>query len=175
MNLKLKRTPGLYLVGFMASGKTTVGRSLASELGWPFSDVDSELEQEQQTTIAQIFTERGEQAFRDLETEAIRKRITKIQAGHPCVVALGGGAFVQSRNWELIEGNGITIWLDCPLERVQQRLGNDTTRPLASNRQGLASLLEPRLPLYSRADFRIDVDCDDTAEITARILRLPIF
>src|SRR3954447_22986529 len=109
MNLKLKRTPGLYLVGFMASGKTTVGRNLASELGWHFSDIDSELEREQQTTIAKIFAERGEQAFRDLETEAIRKRIVKVQAGHPCVVALGGGAFIQPRNWDLITGNGITI------------------------------------------------------------------
>ena len=175
MNLKLKRTPGLFLVGFMASGKSTVGRKLASELGWHFSDLDSELEAEQCCTITQIFTDQGEEAFRKLETEALRRRIQRIRAGNPYVVALGGGAFVQPENWQLLENSGITIWLDCPLDRVKQRLGNDTMRPLAADRQALAALLERRRPIYSRADFRIEVDCDDVAEITSRILRLPIF
>ena len=87
MTLKLKRTPGLYLVGFMAVGKTTVGRALADELGWPFADIDAEIEANEGKTIAQIFDERGEFAFRDLETEAIRRRVRWIEAGHPCVVA----------------------------------------------------------------------------------------
>src|SRR5581483_429443 len=122
MTLRLKRTPGLYLVGFMASGKTTVGRALACEIGWPFCDLDSEIESRQGVPIARIFSERGEPAFREIETQTLSEHIARIEAGHPCVLALGGGAFVQPRNWELIANNGITIWLDCNLERVRQRL-----------------------------------------------------
>ncbi len=175
MTLKLKRTPGLYLVGFMAAGKTTVGRALADELGWPFIDIDSQIEAQEGTTIAQIFLERGEEAFRELETRAIRMHVSNIEAGNPSIVALGGGAFVQPRNWELIENNGITLWLDCTLETVRARLGDDATRPLAQDHAGLAQLFEDRRPLYARADFRVDVDTDEIHEIVGRILRLPIF
>lgn len=175
MTLKLKRTPGLYLVGFMASGKTTVGAALAAELGWPFTDIDLKIEAREGKTIAQIFAERGETFFRELEAAAIREQVARIERGLPCVVSLGGGAFIQPTNWELIANNGITVWLDCPLDRVHSRLGNDTTRPLAQNRAGLAQLFETRRPLYARADYRIEVDCDDVDAILRRILQLPIF
>jgi shikimate kinase len=175
MTLKLKRTPGLYLVGFMASGKTTVGRALADEIGWPFVDIDSEIEIREGKVISQIFVERGEDAFRELETDVIRSHVCGIEAGLPSVVALGGGAFIQPRNWELIGNNGVTVWLDCPIETVRRRLGDDTSRPLAANRNGLAQLFEDRRALYARADFRIDVDTDDVPQIIERILHLPIF
>ncbi|HEY3937780.1 MAG TPA: shikimate kinase [Bryobacteraceae bacterium] len=175
MTLKLKRTPGLYLVGFMASGKTTVGRALADEIGWPFVDIDSEIEVREGKAISQIFAERGEAAFREVEADVIRRHISGIEAGQPSVVALGGGAFIQPRNWELVGNNGITVWLDCPIETVRRRLGDDTTRPLAANRNGLTELFEDRRSLYARADYRIDVDTDDVPEIIERILRLPIF
>ena len=175
MTLKLKRTPGLYLVGFMCSGKSTVGRALADELGWCFVDVDAEIEATEQKSIRQIFREAGECAFRDLESATIRQHITKVESGDPCVIALGGGAFVQSRNWELIQNNGVTVWLDCALETVFERLGNDETRPLAEDREGLVQLYGDRRPLYGRADFRLVVDAADTSEIVRRILNLPIF
>lgn len=175
MILKLKRTPGLYLVGFMCCGKTTVGRSLAEELGWPFVDIDREIEAKEGKTISTIFLERGETAFRKLETEIIRRRVSRIEAGDPCVVALGGGAFVQPSNWEMIENNGVTVWLDCTLETIRKRLGDDTKRPLARDRSGLDQLFEDRRPLYGRADFRVDVDTDDISAIVQKILHLPIF
>ncbi|MFL6447263.1 MAG: shikimate kinase [Bryobacteraceae bacterium] len=175
VDLTLKRTPGLFLVGFMATGKSTVGRALASELGWRFSDLDSEIEAEQQTTISQIFATRGEQAFRALETEAIRKKVRQIQGGHPYVIALGGGAFLQSDNWQLVKNNGHTVWLDCSLERINQRLVGDRTRPLAASPERVAQLMEERRPYYARADFRVEADCDDVQQITRRILDLPIF
>lgn len=175
MTLKLKRTPGLYLVGFMASGKTTVGAALAAELGWPFTDIDSKIEAREGRAIAQIFAERGEAAFRELEAAALREQVDRIERGLPCVVSLGGGGSVQPKNWELIANNGITVWLDCPIERVHQRLGSDITRPLAQNRAGLAQLFEQRRPFYARADYRIEIDCDDADAITRRILQLPIF
>lgn len=175
MTLKLKRTPGLYLVGFMASGKSTIGRSLADELGWSFSDLDVEIETQLGQSIAQIFAEHGEAFFRDIENEAIRKRVRHIEAGAPTVVALGGGAFAQPRNWELIQNNGVTVWLDCPLDYVQRRLGDTTTRPLATDRERLAKLFEDRRPLYGKADFRIEICSDDASDAVQQILRLPIF
>ena len=175
MTLKLKRTPGLYLVGFMAAGKTTVGRALAEELGWCFVDVDNEIEASEGKSIADIFRERGESYFRDLESETIRRRVSLIEAGDPCVMALGGGAFVQPRNWQVIENNGVTVWLDCELEIIRGRLGEDTTRPLAQDGSALAKLFEDRRPLYARADFRVEVAMADVAQVVRKILALPIF
>ena len=175
MTLKLKRTPGLYLVGFMASGKSTIGRSLAHALGWHFVDIDLEIEAHAARPITEIFLEQGESAFRDIETETIRKQVRIVQSGQPCVFALGGGAFVQPRNWDLIEHNGVTIWLDCPFAIVRRRLGDDATRPLAADRTKLAQLFEDRRPLYSRADFRVEITTDDVAYAVQSILGLPIF
>jgi shikimate kinase len=175
MTLKLKRTPGLYLVGFMASGKSTIGKVLADHLGWPLYDIDADIEREQKMSIARIFDEHGENAFRNLETSMITRRVRMVQAGMPSVIVLGGGAFVQPRNFELLENNGVTVWLDCPLEMVRQRLGDDTSRPLARHPETLARLYEDRRPLYSRADFRIQISEDDIDAVVNRILCLPIF
>jgi shikimate kinase len=175
MILKLKRTPGLYLVGFMASGKTTIGRALAHQIGWPFVDMDSEIEARQGKAISQIFSDHGEAGFREIETEVLRAHVTGIEAGLPSVVALGGGTFIQPKNWELISNNGVTLWLDCPLEIIQRRLGGDTTRPLATSRNGLGKLYDDRRPLYSRADYRVEVDTEDVQELIRRILGLPLF
>jgi shikimate kinase len=175
MILKLKRTPGLYLLGFMASGKTTIGQAVADELGWSFADLDTEIENEHGISISDIFAHHGEPQFRDYEAAAIRRHVARIEAGLPWVLALGGGAILRPSNWELIQNNGVTIWLDCPLEIVRRRLGDDVTRPLARDRAGLAQLYEVRRPLYSRADFRIEIDSDDASETASRILRLPIF
>lgn len=175
MTLKLKRTPGLYLVGFMASGKSTIGGRLADELGWTFFDIDKDIEEQERRSVSEIFSRQGESAFREIETQMIRRRISHVQCGSPCVFALGGGAFAQPRNWELIENNGVTIWLDCTLERVRRRLGDDNTRPLARDQNGLAKLYADRRPLYSRADFRVEIESDDVKEVVRHILGLPIF
>jgi shikimate kinase len=167
----MKPISGLYLVGFMASGKTTIGRALAQELGWPFIDIDTEIEAREGRAIAQIFAKRGESLFREVETEVIRQ----FAAGSAAVIALGGGAFLQPANRELIENSGVTVWLDCPLETIRKRLGDDSTRPLAANRNGLEKLFADRRPLYARANYRIEVDTDNLPEILTRILALPIF
>lgn len=173
--LKLKRTPGLYLVGFMAAGKTTIGQLLADELGWCFVDIDTDIEAQERKSIADIFRDHGEPRFRELEAQMIRSRVSLIEAGDPCVMALGGGAFVQPGNWQLIQNNGVTVWLDCQLETVRKRLADDTTRPLAQDRGALAKLFEDRRPLYARADFRVDVDTSDIGRIVQNILALPLF
>src|SRR5579862_9900078 len=93
MILKLKRTPGIYLVGFMGSGKSTVGRALADELGWSFFDLDDEIERREGATISELFDTRGEASFRQAESAALRERVVQVERGRPQVVSLGGGAF----------------------------------------------------------------------------------
>jgi shikimate kinase len=175
MSVQRKPVPGLYLVGFMASGKTTLGRTLARKIGWPFIDIDSEIEARESRTIAQIFSEHGERHFRSIETEVIRHRIAQIEAGEPAIVALGGGAFVQPANRALIEASGgISVWLDCPLDLIRKRLGDDSTRPLAADRNGLEMLFAERRSSYTLANHRIEVDSDDPSAAVERILTLAI-
>ena len=175
MILKLKNTPGIYLVGFMACGKSVVGSGLADRLGWSFADVDADIEQEQHTTISEIFDARGEEEFRRLETEAIRRRVRAIQAGKPLVVALGGGAFGRPQNFELIEHNGVTVWLDCPLDLIRRRLEGCTHRPLARDPVRLEILYYARRESYARADYRVEVLNNDPEPVLEALLALPIF
>jgi shikimate kinase len=175
MNVRLKRTPGLYLVGFMGSGKTTIGRHLAHRLGWSFFDLDYEIEAAEKTTIAELFDTRGEPEFRRIESEMLRQHIYWIERGRPAVLALGGGAFVDAANRELILQNGIGIWLDCPFDRVQRRVGADASaRPLARDPQRFAALYESRRDIYALADVRIPVESDDAGQALDAILNHPM-
>jgi shikimate kinase len=175
MILKLKRTPGIYLVGFMAAGKTTIGQLLAHELGWSFADLDQDIEAAQGASIAEIFDARGEEAFRRLEQEAVRKRVSEVERGKPMVLALGGGTFTADTNQNLLLERGVTIWLDCPFSRVCDRLEGTSHRPLARDPEKLKQLHEDRRSAYSKAEYRIEIDSDDPAVIVAAILKLPIF
>lgn len=175
MILKLKRTPGIYLVGFMGSGKSTVGRALADELGWSFLDLDEEIEREQGTSIASIFEHRGEADFRQIETEALRRCVRSVQSGHPRVISLGGGAFLQHENFDLVSNNGVSVWLDCPLPVIERRIAAFDHRPLARDPNHLRHLYEVRREGYTRADYRIDTGEDEAAATVARILALPLF
>lgn len=175
MILKLARTPGIYLVGFMGSGKTTIARLLAAQLGWTFADTDEDIEAEQQTTIAAIFEKRGEEEFRRMEADVIARRVRLVECGQPHVVALGGGAFAQENNIRLLANNGITVWLDCPLEVALARVANHAHRPLARDREQFSTLYAARRAAYARADFRVETAAEDPAAAVAVILQLPIF
>jgi shikimate kinase len=91
------------------------------------------------------------------------------------VVALGGGAFAVERNYEMLENNGVTIWLDCPFEVVERRAREAANRPLARDPVRFAELYEARRQAYARADYRIDAAGDDPNGIVEDILKLPIF
>jgi shikimate kinase len=175
MILKLKRTPGIYLVGFMGSGKSTVGRALAEELGWSFFDLDEEIERREGVPIPQIFETRGEPVFRSVETSVLREHVRAVQAGRPQVMALGGGAFLTPENFDLVSNHGVSIWLDCPFELVERRVAGFTHRPLARDPAKLRELFQARLSGYERADYRITVNGDDPAQAVAAILALPLF
>ncbi len=175
MILKLKRTPGIYLIGFMGSGKSTVGRMLADQIGWRFADVDDDVEAAAKTSITELFTQQGEEEFRRFESEAIRQRVRRIQSGHPMVLALGGGAFTQQATIELLENNGVTIWLDADFPIVKKRVSMASHRPLARNAERFAELFQERRVNYAKAEYRIAITEDDSRAALQEILRLPIF
>ena len=175
MILKLKRTPGIYLVGFMGCGKSTVGRALADELGWSFFDLDDEIEGDAGSTISEIFDTQGEPIFRALEAGALAKRVKAVQAGRPQVIALGGGAVMDDKNFELILNHGVVVWLDTPFEVIQKRIAAESHRPLARDPEKLRELFDVRCPRYALADFRVEAPEEDAMATVRRILQLPLF
>jgi shikimate kinase len=175
MDTRLKRAPGIYLTGLMGSGKTTVAQALADLLGWDFADLDAEIESQERIPIAQIFETRGESEFRRIEKDMIQRWRDRVERCVPTVIALGGGSFAQPGTFELLRNHGISVWLDCPLETLEQRIGAEAeTRPLARDRNRFRSLYEERKEAYLRADFRIDADCS-VDQAVERIMALPFW
>jgi shikimate kinase len=174
MNLRLKQTPGLYVVGFMASGKSTIGRLLAHRLGWSFFDTDDEIEAAEKTSIAAIFDTRGEAEFRRVEARILGQHVRSIEHGRPAVLALGGGAFVDPANRDLLLSHGLAIWLDCPLETVKRRVAQASHRPLARDPAKFAALYAARQEAYTRADVRVAIESDDPAATVEAILAHPL-
>jgi shikimate kinase len=174
MNLRLKRTPGLYVVGFMASGKSTIGRHLAEALGWSFFDIDVEIEKAEKTSIASIFDTRGEAEFRRIESQVIGQHVRWIERGRPAVLALGGGAFADPTNQDLLLGNGIVIWLNCPFEVVQRRVKEADHRPLARDAEKFAALYRARREAYLLADLHVPIESDDPDVAVRTILTHPL-
>ena len=174
MILKLKRTPGIYLVGFMGCGKSTIGQALAHELGWSFLDLDEDIERREAATISSIFEERGEPAFRSIETKALERCVRSIQNGRPQVVALGGGAFLSEENFQLVVHNGVSLWLDAPLPLLERRVAATQHRPLARDPRKFRELFESRRESYARADHRIEVSSDNPSDAVSQILALDL-
>ncbi len=153
----------LFLVGFMASGKTSVGRRVAERIGLPFVDVDTEIERTSGRTIRAIFEESGEPAFREREAAYLRGTESLPAA----LVATGGGAFVQEGNRRAISRLGRSVFLDVPLPAIRARLGDKTDRPLFQSVAQLEALFAERMPFYRMADVRVDLSGDETIEETA--------
>ena len=155
MHVKLKGSPAFYLVGFMGCGKSTVGRLLAESLSWDFVDLDEEIERDAQLKIADIFKKLGEPAFRIMERKALNQQVSKARMGMPRVIALGGGAFAQDANRQIIGAAGISIWLQSSLDQLWERVSENDDRPLAQDRRRFEALYKEREPVYARADFAI--------------------
>lgn len=160
----------IFLVGFMGSGKSTIGRALAERLQREFIDLDELIVERAGRSIPDIFAQFGEAYFRTLERETLRA----LESGSAAVVALGGGAFVSDENRAIVAELGLSIWLDCALDKILERLGSDRTRPLYSGRspEQLAELLASRKPSYSLADLQIDVTQLDVSEAVEKIISL---
>lgn len=148
--------PSVFLVGFMGSGKSSVGQLLARELGWPFVDLDQVIQQREGRTVSQIFHESGEGEFRRLENEELRRLLS--EPGHPAVVALGGGAFVQPENFAILsEAGAISIFLDAPAEILWHRCDQDRAeRPLRTSMEDFVAMHDRRRPAYLLATHRVD-------------------
>ena len=162
--------PHVVLVGLMGAGKSTVGRALADRLGRPFVDVDAEVEARAGRTVAELFAEEGEAAFRAREAEAVADALG---SPAPAVVATGGGAVLCPRTRHALDGQA-TVWLRAAPEVLAGRVGSGGDRPLLAGEDPaarLARLAEERDPLYHDvAGIVVDVGGLSVEEVVDRVL-----
>ena len=157
----------VYLVGFMGSGKSTVGCLVAGELGWKFLDLDEEIERLEARPIARIFEESGEDYFREIEGRSL----CTVSGEDECVIALGGGAYVDPENRAFVESHGLSVYLDASLTQIRTRISHDGTRPLFSETLRVEELYNRRRPSYRLARVRIDTDGLQPHEVAREIVR----
>ena len=151
-------TKNIALIGFMGSGKSTVGRLLAESLGAEFTDGDTEIERVAEMTVSEIFEKCGEPHFRKLETETI-KRLSAIPNQ---IFSPGGGAVLNPENVKVLKEHCVVVYLNVSAEEVAERLADDDTRPLLAGGDKLTKIKErltARLPIYMAA-ADIAVVCD---------------
>jgi shikimate kinase len=142
----------IYLVGFMAAGKTTMARALAKRLDWQAVDIDELIEAREHDSVAGIFARHGEAYFRSVERAVLLDHL----APRHQVVATGGGTFADAQNRALINRDGLSVWLDVPIDRLVTRIPGDGRRPLAGDRTSLERLYHQRRPFYEQAHMRLD-------------------
>lgn len=161
----------IFLVGFMASGKTTVGAALASKLGRRFVDLDPLIVAKAGCSIAELIAREGEEHFRQLETEILRE----VATGEAAIIAPGGGAITRRENSELMNQFGLTIWLDAPFELCWQRIQQDpVVRPLAATEDAARERYQQRLPLYQQAAVRVRTTESQTPDDIAEAILLAL-
>lgn len=146
----------IFLIGYMGAGKTTVGKELSKQLGLSFIDLDHYIEGRYHKTVGQLFAERGEEAFRDVE----RRMLREVAMFEDVLVSTGGGAPCFFDNMEFMNEAGITVYLKVSVEELANRLEVcKTTRPVLKNRSGealkafIAESLEKREPFYTKASI----------------------
>jgi shikimate kinase len=162
----------IVLIGFMGSGKSTVGRELHQRLGYPLIDTDRSIEESTGKKITEIFKEEGESVFRDLETSKLVE-IAK-QADIRQIVSTGGGVVIRPENRSLLRKIGYVVWLQVPEEVIYERTSRNQERPLLNHmdaRQRISKLLAEREPWYREtAHLKIDTAGLDFKEIATGIL-----
>ena len=157
----------IFLIGYMGSGKTTLGRALAQATGLDFLDLDDFIVEREGKTIKEIFSEKGEKGFRELERDSLRLA-RDCGAG---IIACGGGTPCFFDNMDFISREGISVWLDASIECLTSRLSAErSARPLLANiseedlRKKIEKDLESRNPFYEKALIRFDSSRLDTSE-----------
>jgi len=158
----------IVLVGFMGSGKSAVGTRLAVRLGYAFEDLDRRIEKRTGRSIAALFAERGEEAFREEELQEA-DAIARLDR---CVIATGGGAFARPDTRARLQEGALTVWLRCNTEELLSRIPDDGTRPLAGNHAIMRALLAEREPSYRLADLEVDTSGATPGEVANRIADL---
>lgn len=158
----------IYLVGFMGAGKSTVGRLIAARLGWSFVDLDGEIERAEGRSVPEIFRDDGEAYFREVESV----ELDRVSRRAHCVIALGGGTYVDQENRDRVEATGLSVYLDAPLELIRERIDTDGSRPLYSSARDVAELYRRRRPSYRMAAATIDTRGLRPQAIADRVIRL---
>ena len=158
------------LIGFMGSGKSTVGRILADRLGWELADTDALIEAQAGAPVANIFRDLGESAFREKEAEVM----ASLRGRTRLVVATGGGAPAQERNREFFTGGAVAVFhLRVSLDAMHRRTRRDTRRPLLGlGENGVRSLYEGRQPLYESLGKTVETDGRTPEQVAGEILLL---
>ena len=163
----------IILIGFMGSGKTTVGTKLSYRKRVPFYDTDKLIEQKEKRTISDIFAQEGEEAFRKMET-ALLQRLTKKRSNAAAIFSVGGGTPLREENRSLLHKLGKVIYLKVKPETVYERLKNDTTRPLLQGKdpmEKIQTLMEQREEKYlDVADMVLLCDDLTVEEIVEQII-----
>ncbi len=160
----------LYFVGFMGTGKTTVGRAVAQRMGFRLLDSDAEIERQVGQTIPEIFASQGEDKFRAMERQFIEQ-------GHPqekCVVACGGGLVVQPGMLDLLRTKGVILCLHASIETILKRTQGSKHRPLLNvddPLERIRTLYAKREPIYRKAGTMILTDGRPLNDIVAHVLR----
>lgn len=166
----MKQVKNIVLIGFMGTGKTCVGQRLAQAMGWPFRDLDDEVEQTVGMPIAEYFSRYGENEFRDREQEAVER----VAVMSPLVVATGGGAVLRQTNVDRLRETGILVCLSASVSEIVARTAEGTLRPLLNRPdrvQAIQALLTERMPQYRQADIWVETDGKSTEEIAGLIMR----
>lgn len=164
----------VFLIGFMGAGKTSVGRALGERLNWIFEDLDDRIERRERRTIAQIFRESGEAAFRRAEHSALQELLDGLH-GQPRIVALGGGAYAQPENSALLQAAGVPIvFLDAPVEELWERCCEQantagTQRPLLRDPDQFRRLYDTRRRKYAEVPVTISTAGRTVPEVAADI------
>lgn len=157
----------IVLTGFMAAGKTAVGRKLARRLGREFVDTDRLIEREAGCTIPEIFERCGEKEFRRLE----RDIVARLAPAAPAVIATGGGTFVDERNRERLRALGVVVCLVTSMDIAVERVKRSRKRPLAAGgRAQMEKLFRKRMPAYRQADVLVETDGLSIEQSVARVL-----
>ncbi|MFY9904203.1 MAG: shikimate kinase [Terriglobales bacterium] len=159
----------VFLVGFMGSGKSSLGKELARRLKWDFVDLDSRIENREGHSIPELFRSRGEPGFRLAETKALRDLTESLACD--TVVALGGGTFAQPENRELLQA-WRSVFLEAPLDELWSRCADHANdRPLRKDRIEFARLYQDRLPFYRQATVTVVTSGRDPASLCDEIER----
>ena len=155
----------------MGCGKTKVARELAGKLNAVMIDLDDEITKRTGRTPAEVIVEDGEPAFRVIETETLRDVLHERRAG---VIALGGGAWIQEANRQLVEQyRGVSVWLDAPFETCWTRIeASQEDRPLGRTREQASVLYEQRRPVYELANVHIPIHEDNFEILISRLVHL---
>jgi shikimate kinase len=171
--MTVRNQRSIILCGFMATGKSSVGKKLAEILGYEFLDMDVAIESEQGISIPQIFASHGEAAFRALESQMVERLAKRRRT----VIATGGGTIVNPQNLEKLRECGIVVNLTADIPTILSRAGSGEDRPMlrAPDRlERIRALLEQRAPAYARADFAVDtssLSIDEVAQAIANKLQ----